>query len=162
MRFSFSKPGKSTSTPILSPSRESRFPSSVWAHNPHSHGYHTCQGEPHWEFRLHAGGQKRINMQLCSNTFRHSLTLIKKKICPAQEQSPSQPKSRELVLSGDQKQNQGKLPPNSIFSVIIIERITTDANSKTTIRRQRLPKELLLFPQKAPGYDRNRRFDFKT
>lgn len=83
MRFSFSKPGKSTSTPILSPSRESRFPSSVWAHNPHSHGYHTCQGEPHWEFRLHAGGQKRINMQLCSNTFRHSLTLIKKKNLPS-------------------------------------------------------------------------------
>lgn len=58
-------------------------------------------------------------MQLCSNTFRHSLTK-KKKVCPAQEQSPSQPKSRELVLSGDQKQNQGKHPPNSIFRVIII------------------------------------------
>lgn len=99
-------------------------------------------------------------MQLCSNTFRHSLTYKKKKVHPAQEQSPSQPKSRELVLSGDQKQNQGKHPPNSIFRVIIIKRTTTGAYSKTTIKRKRLLEKLPLFPQKALGFDR--RLDLKT
>lgn len=98
-------------------------------------------------------------MQLCSNTFRHSLTKKrkrKKKVCPAQEQSPSQPKSRELVLSGDQKQNQGKHPPNSIFNITIIKRIATDAYSETTIKRQSLPEKLPLIPQKALGFARTK------
>lgn len=84
-------------------------------------------------------------MQLCRNTFRHSLTKKKKKkVCPAREQPSGQPKSRELVLSGDQKQNQGKHPPNSIRRVIIIKRTTTDADSKTSIKKQRLPEKLPL------------------
>ena len=101
-------------------------------------------------------------MQLCSNTFRQFKLKKKKKkekrnVYPAREQPPGQPKSRELVLSGDQKQNQGKRPPSSICRVIIIKRTTTDAHSKITIKRQRLPEKL---PPIALGFAR--RFDFKT